>query len=353
MQSTLSASRRGLLLAAGCLALALALPARAADPLTAVTFGGALETAVTKAWFEPFAAATGTPVTREQYDGGLAKLRGMVEAKNTTWDLIDLETNDAIAGCDEGLLQKLDPKLLADASDFISGAVLPCAIASFIWSTVYAYDTSRIAAPPKTIADFFDLGRFPGKRGMRKNPKVALEWALIADGVPVGQVYAALGSKAGVDRAFAKLSTIKSSIVWWEAGSQAPQLLADGAVSMTMAYNGRITAAQEQDHRPFAIVWDGQVYDYEWWGIPTGSKQAEAARKFVGFATAPDRIATLSNFIPYAPPRRSAVAKVEPAVLANLPTAPANFGNGLQINAEFWADNFDSLNNRFLSWLGK
>ena len=77
------------------------------------------------------------------------------------------------------------------------------------------------------------------------------------------------------------------------------------------------------------------------------------ARKFIEFASAPDRIGKLASFIPYAPPRTSAVAKVDAAVLPNLPTAPGNFTNGLQINAEFWADNFDSLNNRFLSWLGQ
>jgi putative spermidine/putrescine transport system substrate-binding protein len=340
------------LVAGSCLALPI--PAVAAESLSVVTFGGAFENAVTKAWFEPFTAATGTPVAKEQYDGGLAKLRGMVEAKNTTWDLIDLETNDAITGCDEGLLQKLDPnKLLSDTQDFIPGAVLPCAVAMMVWSTVYAYDTSKLTTPPKTIADFFDLKTFPGKRGLRKSPKVALEWALIADGVAPADVYKVLATPAGVDRAFAKLSTIKSEIVWWEAGSQAPQLLADGAVTLTMAYNGRIRVAQLQDHRPFAIVWDGQVYDYEWWGVPTGAKHADVADKFIAYASQPDVIGKLSDYIPYAPPRKSAVAKVDPAVLPHLPTAPANFANALQINAEFWADNFDSLNNRFMSWLGK
>src|SRR5919199_4820427 len=101
---------RILLLTAACLGFSL--PAGAAETMTAVTFGGAFENAADKAYFQPFAAKTGIDVVKEEYDGGLAKLRGMVEAHNTTWDLIDLESNDAIAGCDEGLLQKLDPKLL-------------------------------------------------------------------------------------------------------------------------------------------------------------------------------------------------------------------------------------------------
>ena len=343
----------GILFAATAGCLSLSGRAWAADTMTIVTFGGAFEDAVTKAYFDPFTAKTGIGVVKEQYDGGLAKLRGMVEAKNTTWDVIDLESNDAIAGCDEGLLQKLDPKLLGDVSDFIAGAVLPCAVASMVWSTVYAYDTTRLTTPPKTLADFFDLQKFPGKRGLRKTPKGTLEWALIADGVPTAEVYKVLGTPEGLDRAFKKLSTIKNQIVWWEAGSQPPQLLADGAVAMTMAYNGRIRVAQLQDKRPFAIVWDGQLYDYEWWGIPTGAKKVDAAKQLIAYASQPDVIWKLSNYIPYAPPRKSAVAKVDPAVLPHLPTAPENFKNGLQISSEFWADNLDSINSRFLTWLGQ
>ncbi len=85
----------------------------------------------------------------ESYDGGLAKLSAMEQAKNTTWDLIDLETNDAITACDEGLLQKFDKKSLGKTSDFIPGSISDCAVASMVWSTVYAYDTSKL----KTAAD--------------------------------------------------------------------------------------------------------------------------------------------------------------------------------------------------------
>jgi len=334
-------------------AVLFASQAIAQDNLTAVTFGGAFEAAAKKAWLDPFAQATGITINTEQYDGGLAKLRAMVEAKNTTWDLIDLESNDAISGCDEGLLAKLDPKLLGDANDFIAGAVLPCAVASMVWSTVYAYDTTKLSPGPLTIADFFDTGKFAGPRGLRKTPKGTLEWALMADGVPAAEVYATLGKPEGVDRALKKLDTIKKDIVWWEAGAQPPQLLADGAVVMTMAYNGRIYDAQKSENKPFKIVWDGQVYDYEWWGIPAGAKHQEGAEKFIAFFAKPEQIGQLSKYIAYAPPRKSAIPLIEKSTLPDLPTAPDNFKNALQIDASFWADNFDEINGRFQTWLAQ
>src|SRR5580698_8972559 len=250
--------------------------ARAADTISVVTFGGAYEAAAKKAYFEPFTAATGIGFSTESYDGGLAKLSAMEQAKAPTWDLIDLESNDAITGCDEGLLRKIDRKSLGDTSAFIPGSIMDCAVAAMVWSTVYAYDTTKLKTPPTTINDFFDLKKFPGKRGLRKSPKVTLEWALLAEGVKPADVYKVLGTPAGVDRAFKKLDTIKPSIVWWEAGAQPPQLLSDGAVVMTQVYNGRIDDAVHKDHKPFVSVWDGQVYDFEWWGIPMGAKNGDA-----------------------------------------------------------------------------
>jgi putative spermidine/putrescine transport system substrate-binding protein len=324
-----------------------------AETLSVVTFGGAYESAAKQAYFTPFTQKTKNDFAFESYDGGIAKLQAMVQAKNTTWDLIDLETNDAITGCDEGLLQKFDASTIGDTKDFLPGSISKCAVASMVWSTIYAYDSSKLKTAPTTIADFFDLQKFPGKRGMRKSPKVAMEWALLADGVPASDLYKVLGTPAGVERAFKKLDTIKSNIVWWEAGSQAPQLLADGAVTMVMAYNGRIADAVKKDGKPFKIVWDGQVYDYEWWAVPTGAKHAKAAAEFIVFASQPQQYADLTKYIPYAPPRKQAIALVDKARLDDLPTAPANFKNAVQINAQFWADNGDALGKQFQTWLAK
>jgi len=180
---------------------------------------------------------------------------------------------------------------------------------------------------------------------------VSMEWALIADGVDPKDVYKVLGTPAGVDRAFKKLDTIKKNIVWWESGAQAPQLLADGAVVMVQAYNGRIDDAAKKDNKPFKAVWDAQVYDFEWWAIPTGAKHADTAAKFIVSQAQPKASADLSKYIAYAPPRKDAVALVDKQRLADMPTAPDNFKRAVQINANFWADNADQINKRFQVWL--
>lgn len=341
--------------------------ASSAESVTVVSWGGAYTKSQVKAYHEPFTKKTGIKVNSEDYSGGLAEVKAQVESKNVKWDLVDVEVSDAVRGCDEGLLEPIDSSILPAApdgtpatKDFIKGGILDCAVASIVWSTIYAYDKTKFSGnAPKTIADFFDTKKFPGKRGIRKGPKPILEMALMADGVAAGDVYKALNTKAGVDRAFKKLDSIKDSVVWWTAGAQPPQLLADGEVAMTTAYNGRIFNAQAKENKPFAIVWDGQILDLDLWVIPKGAPHKDAAMKFVAFSTATQQLANQAKYISYGPARMSSaplVGKFEDGKTdmgPHMPTAPNNMKNALLNDSGFWADHQDELNERFNAWLAK
>ncbi|MCB1970289.1 MAG: ABC transporter substrate-binding protein [Geminicoccaceae bacterium] len=335
-------------------------PVQAADDsLTVVSWGGAYTKSQIEAYHKPFTEKTGIAVNSVDYNGGLAEVRAQSEAGNVTWDMVDVELSDAVRGCDEGLFAQIDPAVLPPGDDgtpaeedFIDGAVNDCAIGTIVWSTVYAYRTDQVGSDaPSTIADFFDLEKFPGKRGLRRSPKVNLEFALMADGVPADQVYDVLSTPEGVDRAFAKLDSIKPEVIWWEAGAQPPQLLADGEVVMTSAYNGRLYSAIVNEGQPMQIVWDGQVWDFDLWAILEDAPHKQTALDFLVFSTDTERLARQADWISYGPVRRSSMVDVKPDVLPHLPTAPENFTNALQNNFEFWADNQDELNERFNTWI--
>ena len=345
-------------------AVALGSVAANAKELTVVSWGGAYTKSQVEAYHKPFIAKTGAKINSEDYNGGIAEIKAQVEAGNVTWDIVDVELSDAIRACDEGLLETIDHASLpagADGTpataDFLAGTLYDCAVANIVWSTIYAYDSSKIADGPKTMADFFDLQKFPGKRGLRKGAKVNLEFALIADGVPASEVYDVLGTPEGVDRAFAKLDTIKSEVVWWEAGAQPPQMLADGEVTMTTAYNGRIFNAVATEDKPFEIVWDGQIYDLDLWVIPKGAKNLDTAMEFLKFSTATEQLAAQASYISYGPARKSSAPLVgkyhnkDIDMGPQMPTNPANLANAAQSDFEFWADNADQLNERFNAWL--
>ncbi|MBE0554061.1 MAG: ABC transporter substrate-binding protein [Rhodobacteraceae bacterium] len=351
------------------LALSTALSAAAfaaqAD-VTVMSWGGAYGEAQTEAFVKPFIAATGKPTVMVDSDNPATPIKAMVESGNVTVDVASLEYADAIRLCDEGVLEPIDIASLpagADgtpaADDFLAGAVTECGVSTDIWSNIFAYDTTKFPEGPKTVADFFDLEKFPGKRGLRKGAKAVLELALMGDGVPASEVYALLDTPEGVDRAFAKLDTIKDQVVWWEAGSQAPQLLADGEVAMTTAYNGRIFAAAMNEGKPFQIVWDGQIYENEMFVIPKGAPNMADALEFVKFATSTEGLRASAQQISYGPARKSSMKeeilfKDGKTVMApHLPTAPENMGNALETSAPFWVDHDAELNERFQAWLAQ
>ena len=342
----------------------LALPA-AAGELTVVSFGGSYGKSQIEAYHKPWMAATGHRVLSEDYVGGLSEIKAQVQAGHVTWDVVSLADAEAIVGCDEGLLEEIDPAILppsADGSpgaeDFVEGALMDCAVGTIVWSTVYAYNAERLSPPPTTIQDFFDLEKYPGKRGMRKVPKANLEMALVADGVAPADVYAVLETEAGIDRAFAKLDTIKSQVVWWESGAHPPQLLVDGEVVMSTAYNGRIFNAYAAEDQPLVVVWDAQVMAVDNWSIVAGTPNLELALDFIRFASTPEHMAVQASWISYAPVRRSAAAQVggfhakpELDVRPHLPTWPDNMKTAIWYDKWYWADRIDELNERFNAWL--
>ena len=344
----------------------LAAGAAGADgKMTMVSWGGAYGRATQKALLDPFAETVRFGVVMEDYNGGLAEIRAQVETGNVHWDVVDLEAPDAVRGCDEGLLEILPleeifPDAAAAEQDFLSGTLSECGVGLIVYSTIYAYRSDVFASEqPSTMADFFDLGKFPGRRGMRRSPYANMEFALVADGVPVDEVYDVLSTSAGVDRAFRKLDSIKDRVVWWEAGAQPPQLLADGEVVMSTAYNGRIFNAQVAENQPFEIVWDGQVLDHAQLGIPAGAPNLEAALEFLAYAARPEGMAAMTRYISYSPVRRSALELVTTheetgiEMEPHMPVTPERLKRSVFNDWAWWADYGEDINDRFGAWLAR
>ncbi|MEX6501830.1 ABC transporter substrate-binding protein [Pseudomonas zhanjiangensis] len=332
------------------LAMACAMPALAAD-LTVISFGGANKAAQTKAYYQPWEASGNGKIIAGEYNGEMAKVKAMVDTNSVSWNLVEVESPELSRGCDEGMFEELDPALFGDAADYVDGAIQPCGVGFFVWSTVLAYNADKLSSAPSGWADFWDTEKFPGKRGLRKGAKYTLEFALMADGVPAKDVYGVLATKEGQDRAFAKLDQIKPSIQWWEAGAQPPQFLASGDVVMSSAYNGRIAAVQNESN--LKVVWNGGIYDFDAWAIPSGAKDKEAAEKFIAFSVSPEQQKIYSENIAYGPANKKAVALLDPKLLKDMPTTPENIAGQVAMDVTFWADFGEQLEQRFNAWAAR
>ncbi len=338
-----------------------------ADSMTVVSWGGAYQNSQVKAYLEPYEKMYPDlkVVTDESSAESVAKMRAMDEAGNVTWDLVDAVASDAMRMCDEGLAMSFDDfdKILAPApdgtpatEDFGDLLINDCFIPQIVYSTTFGYRTDVEAwngKVPTTVCDVFDLETFPGKRALQKRPIDNVEWALYCDGVAKEDIYDVLDTDEGVQRAFDKLSTIKDQVVWWTAGAETPQLLADGEVVMGSTYNGRLYSAIVEQNQPIAMLWDMQDYDLDGWVIPAGlpEKQLNRVLNFIWFATDTQRLADQAKYISYGPARASSAAFVPDNMQEHMPTDPANATNPHLYDYGWWADHRDDLDARFQAWL--
>ncbi|MEO0824011.1 MAG: extracellular solute-binding protein, partial [Pseudomonadota bacterium] len=242
-------------LMSGAAAFALLSGAAVAQDMTIVSWGGAYSASQQNAYHDPYMAKNpGVKIINDESSAeAVAKLRAMNEAGNVTWDVVDVVASDAIRLCDEGLAMEIDAdKQLAAApdgtpasEDFGDLLVSECFIPQIVYSTTFGYRTDVDAWGGKTpddVCDVFDLEAFPGKRSLEKRPINNLEWALLCSGVAKDDIYDVLETDEGLAKAFAKLDSIKSETIWWSAGAETPQRLADGEVVIGSTYNGRLFA---------------------------------------------------------------------------------------------------------------
>ena len=361
------------LMATTCLTLTatMAVSQDMADEMTIVSWGGAYSTSQQNAYHDPYIEMTGVEIINDESSAeAVAKLRAMNEAGNVTWDVVDVVASDAIRLCDEGLAMEIDhDEMLAPGDDgstptedFGDLIVSDCFIPQIVYSTTVGYRTDLVGdTPPTDICAIFDTETYPGQRSLERRPINNMEWALLCDGVAKDEVYDVLETDEGQERAFAKLDTIKDDVVWWTAGADTPQLLADGEVIMGSTYNGRLFSLIEEQNQPVAMLWDAQVFDLDGWIIPTGLSPEREARAldYVRFATDTQRLADQSKWIAYGPARASSAplvgthAELGIEMAQHMPTDPANAENTFLYNYEWWADYRDDLDGKFQAWLAQ
>ncbi|MQG93026.1 polyamine ABC transporter substrate-binding protein [Pseudomonas sp. MN1F] len=319
--------------------------AQAADSLNFVSWGGTTQDAQKEAWAVPFSKNTDIKVVQDgPTDYG--KLKAMVESGNVQWDVVDVEADFALRAASEGLLEpldfnqikrdKIDPRFVSDHG-----------VGSFFFSFVLGYNEGKLGAnKPVDWTALFDTKTYPGKRALYKWPSPGvLELALLADGVAPKDLY-----PLDLDRAFKKLDTIKKDIVWWGGGAQSQQLLASGEASLGQFWNGRVYALQ-QDGAPVGVSWKQNLVMADFLVIPKGSKNKDAAMKFLANASSAEGQAAFANKTAYAPVNVDSVAKLDEKLAPNLPTAYAQ--DQVTLDFAYWAKNGQAIAARWNEWLVK
>jgi putative spermidine/putrescine transport system substrate-binding protein len=317
--------------------------ALAEGTITFTSFGGAFQDAQRKALLEPTAKALGITILEDTLSG-IAEVRAQVSAGAVTWDIVDLGLADCAAAQAEGILEPLDYSIIS-TEGFDKAAYSDAWAGIIYFSTVIGYNTDKYGDnPPQSWADFWDVEKFPGARSLRNNPVGTLEIALMADGVPLDQIY-----PLDLDRAFAKMEEIRDHIdVWWTSGAQSAQLIADGEVDMISIWNGRLDAVIA-DGLPAAFTYNQGVAALDCLAIPKGAPNKDLAMKALAMILAPEQQANMPTYINYGPTTSKAfdLGIITPEQTAISPSAPDNLAVQMITNADYWAENRAAVQERW------
>jgi putative spermidine/putrescine transport system substrate-binding protein len=318
-------------------ALVLASGTATAQQLTVVSFGGSYQEAQSKALFQPAAKALGITVKEETYTG-IADLRLKVKAGAVTWDVVASGSGSAARAGAEGILEKLDYKVI-DVATFVPGTWQDYCVGGDVFSTVLAWNTKTYGDKgPQSWVDFWDVKKFPGKRSYRKSVAGALEPALMADGVPAAKVYEVLSAPGGIERAIKKIKELKPSIaVWWASGAQHAQLMKDGEVDMITGWNGRFDVAAK-DGAKVAYTFNQALLDNDCYAVAKGAPNKDLAMKFLAEISKPQYQAEFTKYITYGPTNKKAydLGTIEPSYAKQLPSYPANAAKQLTVDLDWY-----------------
>jgi len=319
-----------------------------AEQITSADVGGAPGAAIKKAFYEPFEKETGikvVPVAHETDPTTQFKL--IVDTKNFIWDVC------SVTPLDLALLTQ--PKSYVDTininpADFptvIPGMIIPTWAGFSIWTTMLGYRADKFPnGVPTKWADFWDVQKYPGRRGLYKHSQGTLEVALLAAGVPASKLY-----PLDVDLAFKMLDKIKPHInVWWTSGAQNTQILQSGEVAMTPVWGARAFAAMDSG-APVKVIWDESLYSSDGWCIPKGNPRADLSRKFIRFCLRPEQQSIFSNTVANAPTNTKAFDAIPAEKAERLATSPANLNKVHARDDAWWAFNRPKVQERFEGWL--
>jgi putative spermidine/putrescine transport system substrate-binding protein len=312
--------------------------------LTFASYGGAYQEAQRKGWLEPYAALTGITF-QESEESSNATIKAQVEAGQVTWDIVDVG-NDFGLDANAALLEPLDyTKIHKD--EILPGFAGTYRVADITYGVVLGYNTDKTAGKvPAGWADFFDLTKFPGKRGFWDYSAGGIfEFALLADGVAPKDLY-----PLDLPRATAKLDTIKDNIVFWGSGAESQDLLGKGEVAMSMIWNGRAYSAKHIDNRPVEIQWNQQIVTADYLVVPKGTPNKDLAMDFIAWSTCKENNAAPSKYIPYGPTNKLSTA--DPSKVAELSVSNIN-DNSAYFDDTWIVDNAQVLEDAYQAWKTK
>lgn len=349
-------TRRGFIKGSTLLAAGVAMPAIlnssrvfAGETLVVRDMGGAFYEGFKTAFYDTFTAETGVTIqVNTNEPDPIPQYKMAVDTDTKLFDVALMTPEHVLRIRQLGDNYLLPLNLNMPAGDeFTPHSFEPDFAGVAIFALAMGYRTDTMGTkPPTSWQDFWNVADFKGRRGLWRSPVTTLEMALLADGVPLDQLY-----PLDVERAFASLDKIKNNIdIWWTSGAHATQLLQNGELDLMSTWSTRAQAAIDSG-APAAINWNGGLFNIDGWTIPANTDKPELARKFIEWCLDAQRQAAYTPKLACGPTNTRAYDYIPAEKAALLPTFPTNIKNLVPLNAAYWAEHQDALTERFEQWI--
>ncbi|MFC9684943.1 ABC transporter substrate-binding protein [Streptomyces sp. NPDC056948] len=356
--------RRALLRGAGGIAALAALPSLAAcgtgtsrtasggkgggKSVVVRDSGGTYGEALQKAIYTPFTQETGigVQVVNLQSTQMLAQIKqGRPQfdlINNSMMDHRKFGAQDALEALDTDRIKSLKSARIPDSQITDHG------IGNSFYGQCMAYRTDAFdGRKPESWADFWDTAGFKGSRSMC-NPDAdlpELEFALLADGVPMDKLY-----PLDLDRAFKVLTRLRSDIKkFWDSGPLPGVLLSRQEVTMSTVWDGRIADLEKQGV-PVARQLNGMRRQFQGYAIAKGAAHVDAAYRLMDYALRPESQARLAKAFPSNPSSPVAYEKLTTDERNALAGAPQYYDKGFDADIGWWLKNETAVTKRWLEW---
>ena len=271
-------------LALGCAAVLLAgftSTAEADDEVIIAVGGGLFERGLSENIAAAFTRETGIDVQFVAASPGerAARVKAMAEAGRFEWDIVLSSERHARLLSDSLLMGICDSANLTDK--VVEGGCKDFGALGIVGGLPLVQRTDKFDGEiMESWADFFDVERFPGPRGLPNygNPLVVIAPALLASGVPADELY-----PIDFDRAFEVLDRVKPEIaVWWRSGDQSQQIFRSEEAVAGQLWSGRALGLVNEG-MPLKVVWEGAPADEAYWVVLEKGPNTENALKFLEF----------------------------------------------------------------------
>jgi putative spermidine/putrescine transport system substrate-binding protein len=311
-------------------------------PLIWADYGGPTNESRQVAYFDGFYDETGVEVTSVSLED--AVYYDMLGGDEGDYDVVQTSGADVLAYQDNLLEVPEDIQ-----GDLLPEDIRPYIVGGFVFGIAQGWMTDTFPnGGPQDWADFFDTEKFPGKRAWPGSPgsfDASYEIALLADGVAAEDLY-----PLDIERAEAKLDTLRDDMVFYQSYPEVQQLLTSDSAAIAVTVTGQYNALKNAGE-DVTVQWNQAFIVPSGFTVPASSANPDAAFALAAWMNKPENQAVFTERTGYGPVNSEVFDLLSDDVVDGLVNSPEHEKTGIYWDTQWRADNLQMLMDSYTAWL--